>query len=49
MIMFHYIIGCNKYYYFLEDLTFIHTWHVYGQLKRELEKFSKVINLTRMR
>lgn len=23
------------------DLTFIDTWHVYGQLKRELEKFSK--------
>ena len=26
------------------DLIFIDTWHVYGQLKRELEKFSKVIN-----
>ena len=26
------------------DLTFIDTWHVYGQLKRELEKFSKVTN-----
>ena len=24
------------------DLTFIDTWHVYGQLKRELHKFSKV-------
>jgi hypothetical protein len=24
------------------DITFIDTWHVYGQLKRELEKFSKV-------
>ena len=24
------------------DMTFIDTWHVYGQLKRELEKFSKV-------
>jgi deoxycytidine triphosphate deaminase len=24
------------------DLTFIDTWHVYGQLKRELEKFSKI-------
>lgn len=24
------------------DLTFIDTWHVYGQLKRELKKFSKV-------
>jgi hypothetical protein len=26
------------------DLTFIDTWHVYGQLKRELNKFSKVTN-----
>lgn len=26
------------------DLTFIDTWHVYAQLKRELEKFSKVTN-----
>jgi primase-polymerase (primpol)-like protein len=26
------------------DLTFIDTWHVYGQLKRELEKFSKITN-----
>lgn len=26
------------------DLTFIDTWHVYGQLKRELEKYSKVTN-----
>lgn len=26
------------------DLTFIDTWHVYGQLKRELEKLSKVTN-----
>ena len=26
------------------DLTFIDTWHVYGQLRRELEKFSKVTN-----
>jgi hypothetical protein len=24
------------------DLTFIDTWHVYGQLKRELEKFSQI-------
>lgn len=24
------------------DLTFIDTWHVYGQLKRELEKFSVI-------
>jgi hypothetical protein len=24
------------------DMVFIDTWHVYGQLKRELEKFSKV-------
>ena len=24
------------------DLTFIDTWHIYGQLKRELAKFSKV-------
>lgn len=26
------------------DLTFIDTWHVYGQLKRELDKFSKKTN-----
>ena len=26
------------------DLTFIDTWHVYGQLKRELDHFSKVTN-----
>ena len=26
------------------DLTFIDTFHVYGQLKRELEKFSKITN-----
>ena len=26
------------------DLVFIDTWHVYGQLKRELEKFSKLSN-----
>jgi hypothetical protein len=26
------------------DITFIDTWHVYGQLKRELEKFSKKTN-----
>lgn len=26
------------------DLTFIDTWHVYGHLKRELEKFSKITN-----
>mgnify|MGYP000161816068 FL=1 len=26
------------------DLTFIDTFHVYGQLKRELEKFSKFTN-----
>ena len=26
------------------DLVFIDTWHVYGQLKRELAKFSKVTN-----
>jgi hypothetical protein len=24
------------------DLTFIDTWHIYGQLKRELNKFSKI-------
>jgi hypothetical protein len=24
------------------DLTFIDTWHIYGQLKRELEKYSKL-------
>lgn len=26
------------------DMTFIDTWHIYGQLKRELEKFSKMTN-----
>ena len=26
------------------DLTFIDTWHIYGQLKRELNKFSKHTN-----
>lgn len=26
------------------DITFIDTWHIYGQLKRELEKFSKITN-----
>lgn len=26
------------------DMTFIDTWHVYGQLKRELAKFSKTTN-----
>jgi hypothetical protein len=26
------------------DITFIDTWHVYGQLKRELDKFSKTTN-----
>jgi hypothetical protein len=26
------------------DMIFIDTWHVYGQLKRELKKFSKIIN-----
>ena len=26
------------------DMVFIDTWHVYGQLKRELENFSKVTN-----
>ncbi len=26
------------------DITFIDTWHVYGHLKRELEKFSKITN-----
>lgn len=26
------------------DITFIDTWHIYGQLKRELEKFSKFTN-----
>jgi hypothetical protein len=26
------------------DITFIDTWHVYGQLKRELENFSKITN-----
>jgi len=31
-------------FYKTYDLTFIDTWHVYGQLKRELEKLSKVTN-----
>ena len=26
------------------DMVFIDTWHVYGQLKRELGKFSPIIN-----
>lgn len=26
------------------DITFIDTWHVYGQLKRELDIFSKITN-----
>jgi hypothetical protein len=26
------------------DMTFIDTWHIYGQLKRELNKFSKLTN-----
>ena len=26
------------------DLTFIDTWHIYGQLKRELAKFSPITN-----
>ena len=26
------------------DLTFIDTWHIYGQLKRELNKFSEITN-----
>ena len=26
------------------DLTFIDTWHIYGQLARELDKFSKITN-----
>jgi hypothetical protein len=26
------------------DITFIDTWHVYAQLKRELEKYSKITN-----
>jgi hypothetical protein len=26
------------------DITFIDTWHIYGQLKRELAKFSKITN-----
>lgn len=26
------------------DMTFIDTWHIYGQLKRELAKFSKITN-----
>jgi hypothetical protein len=25
-------------------MTFIDTWHIYGQLKRELAKFSKITN-----
>jgi enolase len=26
------------------DMTFIDTYHIYGQLKRELEKYSKITN-----
>ena len=26
------------------DLTFIDTWHIYGQLKRELDKFAPITN-----
>lgn len=26
------------------DIVFIDTWHIYGQLKRELDKFSKITN-----
>jgi hypothetical protein len=26
------------------DLTFIDTWHIYGQLKRELAKFAPITN-----
>lgn len=26
------------------DLTFIDTWHIYGQLKRELNKYSQITN-----
>lgn len=26
------------------DITFIDTWHIYGQLKRELSKFAKITN-----
>ena len=26
------------------DMTFIDTWHVYGQLKRELAKFAPITN-----
>lgn len=26
------------------DIVFIDTWHIYGQLKRELDKFSKMTN-----
>jgi hypothetical protein len=26
------------------DITFIDTWHIYGQLKRELDKFKKITN-----
>jgi hypothetical protein len=34
------LIDINENY----DITFIDTWHIYGQLKRELEKFSKITN-----
>lgn len=34
------LLGFDKTY----DLTFIDTWHIYGQLKRELEKFCKITN-----
>jgi hypothetical protein len=34
------LIDINENY----DITFIDTWHIYGQLKRELDKFSKITN-----
>jgi hypothetical protein len=34
------LLNLNKNY----DITFIDTWHIYGQLKRELNKFSKITN-----
>ena len=34
------LLELNKNY----DITFIDTWHIYGKLKRELDKFSKTTN-----
>ena len=45
--LYHFIF-CNIFFCNFDkekfDLTFIDTWHVYGQLKRELTKFNKITN-----